>query len=178
MSYLKEISVAKTLKTFNSSDFRRKSIPMELGYGWPAIIRCGKMLCITIPYYRSIRNGTVYDLYPPVCSVTVPLGNPDRILDFTMYPYEKGWQDVDFGKPAGTFKHDALAGVKKEEYGRMKEQLYAYYDEMVQAVSEKKPFEGQKQMTELFAKLMEPGLYPYYVRINQKFYSSLGRPAE
>ena len=46
---------------------------------------------------------------------------------------------------------------------------------MIQAVSDQKPFEEEEQMIELFSKLMEPGQYPQYLRINKKFYSHFCR---
>ena len=48
-------SVYQLIRSFNRSDFRRKSIPQELVSGWPAIRRLGKTLCVTIPYYARSR---------------------------------------------------------------------------------------------------------------------------
>lgn len=167
-----KISVYNIVKAFNRSEFRRKAIPQELSSGWPCIRMYGKTLCITIPYYAKKRMGERIALKPLYCSVTFPLGNVDRILDYTIYPYQRDWADVDYTKPAGYFKHEALAEVTtKAEYQGLCKQLYEYYDAMVAAILAGKPFEEEQQMKALFSKLMEPGHFNQYQKINNKFYS-------
>lgn len=169
---MENFSMYNFLRNFNRSDFRRKSIPQELVSGWPSVEKIGKTLCVTIPYYGRIRGDNNYYLKPIYCSVTVPLKNPERIFDFTIYPYSKDWQDIGFSKPIGTFKHKALADVKTNaEYKELCQQLYSYYDKMVEAILAKKPFADEDEMKTLFSRLMEPGLYPLYLRINKKFFS-------
>ncbi len=169
---MKELSIYNVIRTFNRSDFRRRSIPQELVSGWPALCRMGKTLCLTIPYYSRVHSNGRTILYPLYCSATIPVGNTDRLVDFTIYPYQKDWADVDYTKPAGYFKHAALKDVEtKEDYRILCNQLYGYYDQMALAILEKKPFNGEKEMTALFSKLMEPGHYTQYLRINKKFYS-------
>ena len=157
---------------FNKSELRKRMVPQEVVSGWPCIQKVGKTLCITIPYYSRLLGREKTALYPLFCSVTLPLGNPDRVLDFTIYPYQKEWRDLDYTKPAGYFKHEALADVKtKEEYEALCKELYGYYDKMVEAILNKRPFQEEKEMIVLFSRLMEPGHYPQYLRINKKFYA-------
>ena len=132
---MEKINVYELIRRFNKSEIRKNMIPQELVSGWPSIRRLGKTLCLTIPYYgRQIQKERVL-LYPLFCSVTVPVGNPDRVMDFTIYPHQKEWKDVDYQTPAGVFKHKALADVKtKAEYDRLCLELYGYFDSMVDAV--------------------------------------------
>lgn len=169
---MEHISVYQLISRFNHSDLRKKMIPQELVSGWPCIRRIGKTLCITIPYYnRAVQAGQVA-LYPLYCSVTLPVGNPDRLMDFTIYPNQRDWEDLDYTKPVGYFKHAALTDVKTSgEYQTLYRQLYDFYDQMVAAILKKEPFVAEPQMIGLFSKLMEPGHYPQYLRINKKFYS-------
>ena len=163
-------SVYQLIRSFNRSDFRRKSIPQELVSGWPAIRRLGKTLCVTIPYYARSRAGDRTGLYPLYCSATVPLGNPDMLMDYTLYPHQRGWQELDWSKTVGTFPHEALQGVGRKEYQDLCARLYDYYDQMVQAILHRRPFGAQAEMSALFCRLMEPGQYPQYLRIDPKFY--------
>lgn len=167
-----QFSMYQFISDFNHSSFRRKVIPQELVSGWPCIQKIGRALCITIPYYaRRAEQGRI-ELFPLYCSVTFPLGNQDRLLDFTTYPHQKEWREIDYTKPAGYFKHSALADVKtKAQYQELCGQLYGYYDQMAAAITRNEPFEQEDQMAALFTKLMEPGHYPQYLRINKKFYS-------
>ncbi len=171
-SMIENISVKKLIDDFNHSDFRMKSIPQEMVPGWPCLEKIGKTICLTLPFFsRRMEDDGRVALFPIWCSVTVPIGNPDRILDFTIYPMSKKWSDTNYEKPVGYFKHEALKDVTKTEYISMRDELYGYIDEMAKAVYNGVPFKNAKAASELFKKLMEPGLYPYYLRINQKFYS-------
>lgn len=171
---MEKISMYETIKEFNRSEMKMRMIPQGLATGWPALSRVGKTLCVTLPYYSSIKSDDKVYLNPIYCSVTFPVRNPDRILDFTIYPHQKSWSDVDYNKPAGIFKHEALSDVKtKGEYIELRNKLFEYYDEMIAAIVEKRSFDKQDEMRELFSKLMEPGLYPQYLKINSKFYSNL-----
>lgn len=169
---MKQISIYQLITEFNRSDLRKKMIPQELVSGWPCIRKIGKTLCITIPYYNRVVRADQVALYPLYCSVTLPVGNPDRLMDFTIYPNQRDWDDLDYTKPVGYFKHAALADVKTgDEYQTLCKQLYDYFDRMVAAILQKEPFAAEEQMIKLFSKLMEPGHYPQYLRINKKFYS-------
>ena len=48
--------------------------------------------------------------------------------------------------------------------------LYDYYDEMVRAILQGKPFTAREEMGALFCRLMEPDQYSQYLRIDQRFY--------
>ena len=166
--------IYEIIKKFNRSDFRRKSIPAELVSGWPCLRRIGRTLCLTVPYFNRqyLKEEKKVALFPLYCSVTFPLGNPDRIVDFTIYANSREWQDLDYSRPVGFFKHEALADVKTgEDYKRLCQELYHYYDAMAEAIMQKAPFANEEEMIRLFTKLMEPGHFPQYLRINKRFYS-------
>lgn len=165
------ISVRKLISDFHKSELRHKMIPMDMAPGWPCIHRMGKTLCITVPYYSRTLASDKVVLNPIYCSVTFPVMNPDRLMDFTVYPYKREWGDVDYESPVGAFPHEALQGLKRDEYRKLCAQLYDYYDKMVDAVRKQEPFLEQEEMAALFTRLMEPGHYPQYLRINKKFYS-------
>lgn len=170
---MEQSRMKELIHTFNRGELRRKLIPAELASGWPCIRKAGGKLCVVIPYFnrRPVENG--YALYPIYCSVTILWNVPGKMLDFTIYPLQEDWKDVDYSKPSGFFKHKALEDVRtRDEYIALCDRLYGYYDEMVLAVSENRPFDGEREMAGLFSKLMEPSLYPFYEKINKKFYSN------
>ena len=173
---LENYSTYQLVADFNRSELRRNMIPHNLFAGWPCIHKVGKMLCITIPYFSRSASAETVALYPIYCSVTLPIANPDRLLDFTIYPHQRTWSDLDYSQPVGYFKHAALGDVNtKQEYTALCMELYGYFDQMVEAVAQRKPFENEEKMIALFTKLMEPGQYPQYLRINKKFYSHFCR---
>ena len=165
------MNLKEIIHNFNRGDFRRKQIPMELASVWPSVKLYNGKIAVTIPYFRrrNLENGIA--LYPIYCAVTILADNPDRILDFTLYPMATEWNGIDFSKPVGKFKHKALEDVKtKSEYNALCDRLYAYYDEMIESVKKRIAFENEDSMKALFSKLMEPSLYPFYLKINKRFY--------
>lgn len=168
-----DISVREVISNFNRSELRKRIMPMGMASGWPSIRKMGKTLCITIPYFsRSIREDKKVALNSIYCSVTLAINNPDKLMDYTIYRYQRDWADVDYDNPVGLFPHDALEGIKRSEYHHLCDQLYDLYDQMVAAVQNGERFEKEKEMAQLFGKLMEPAHYPQYLRINKKFYSA------
>ena len=160
------------LNRVNHCSFRRSVIPMELAAGWPCLRNVGGMLGVTVPYFaRRITSDTI-ELYPICCALTVLLDNPDQICDYTVLRYQPDWADVNLKEPCGYFKHEALKGVDRDTYREMCRQLYACYDNMAYCVQQGIPFEKADEMTKLFSVLMEPGLYPYYRKLNKKFYAA------
>lgn len=171
---MKNISIRQAMKDFLDSDFRKFNIPMQMVAGWPSLVNYGKTLCLVIPFFSRKRVENKVEIYPIYCSVTVPIKNPTRIFDYTIYTNKANWAKIDYATPCGYFKHEALKDVKtKQEYEALKDEFYAYYDEMVAAIYDKKAFENQEKLCKIFSMLMEPCLYPQYKMINNKFYSSL-----
>jgi len=167
----KKINISNMISEFNKSELRQSIIPLEMASGWPCIHKVGNVLCITIPYFsRTLTKDRKVALKPIYCSVTVPVMNPKRLLDFTVYPYQRDWDDVDYTEAVGIFPHPALEGITKDEYKHLCEELYSCYDDMVEAVMNNKKYEGEK-MQKLFSRLMEPAHYSQYLKINKKFYS-------
>lgn len=170
---MEQSRMKELIHTFNRSELRRKLIPAELASGWPCLRKVRGKLYVVIPYFSRMPTENGYALYPIYCSVTVLWKAPEKMFDFTVYPMQEDWADVDYSKPVGFFKHKALEDVRtRDEYIALCDRLYGCYDEMVLAVSGNQPFTGEEKMAELFSKLMEPSLYPFYEKINRKFYSN------
>lgn len=167
------------IRRFNKSDIRKMLIPTELASGWPCIKNINGKLCIVIPYFKRTPSKNGCMLYPIYCSVTVLYKNPEKVLDFTNYSTLSEWSGVDYKKPVGKFKHKALDDVKtRDEYVALCDELYSYYDKMSEAVLNRQPFIEEQEMRKLFSKLMEPSLYPFYEKINKKFYSNFYKNEE
>lgn len=159
------------LNQVNHGAFRRSVIPMELAAGWPCLRKAGDKLAVTVPYFSRRITGETVALYPICCALTVLLDNPNQICDYQVFSYQPDWAGVNFNQPCGYFKHEALKGVDRQTYQKMCMQLYACYDNMAHCIQQGIPFEKAEEMTKLFSVLMEPGLYPYYQKLNKNFYS-------
>lgn len=156
----------------NKSDTRRRLIPMEMGSGWPSLSIKNKQICVTIPYFRtqSGEDGKVF-VFPLSYILTVTWPNA-AVVEFTSLRYKKEYNAIDFGKPAGTFKHEAVKDMNKDEYRDMRKSLFELYDELIECITDKKDFLGEKEFSQTLSVLMEPSLLPMYMHIAPKFFGS------
>lgn len=164
-------TVFDIVKEFDSSEFRKNSIPMGYAQGWPAVRIYNGTMLLTVPYFRRQIEKERAALYPIYCSVTFPLSNPTHIMDYTVYPLQKDWYDVDYKNPAGYFEMKNNAVFENSaDYRNQCAKLYGLYSQFCLSAQKKEPFVNYAQMAELMQKLLEPALRPYYLRINSGFY--------
>jgi hypothetical protein len=160
------------INTINKSELRRCSIPMELSSGWPFVSIKKNTICVTIPYFATQRTKEKdYLLFPLSYLMTVTWSN-GKIVELLSLKYNKEYKAIDFSKPVGVFKHEAVKDMNAEEYNAKKVDLYACYDKLIECITEKKSFDDEEKMRTLFKVLMEPGLYPMYKFISPKFYET------
>lgn len=170
---MENVTITDFLQRAYKSDARKLLIPMELSAGWPSISIKKQQLCITLPYFKVQpgKGGQIF-LFPLsyVMTLTWPNG---VMIDFAELKYKKEYnKSIDFTKPVGIFKHEAVKNWTREEYAAKRKELYSYYDELIAGISEKKDFMHADEMRSLFRMLMEPSLYPMYRNIAGNFFES------
>lgn len=170
---MKKITMAEFIKKVAKSPARKALVPMEMTTGWPALtIRKGR-ICVTIPFFglqRVPQNGKV-GIYPISYAVTA-LWPSGVIIDFKDLKFTKEYKDVDFSKPIGVFKHEALAALDKDDYQDQRERLLELYDSLIDCIVAKEPFREQAEMQMLMRRFIEPSLYPMYKSLADKFYDA------
>lgn len=168
---MKNIHIEEIIRKVNKSQFRLTSIPAELASGWPCIQVIENTPCVTIPYYyRKIVDEKVA-LFPLYCAVTVPLGNPDRVIDFTIFKHQRDWSEFNYNCPSGYFKHDAIAKITRSQYKKLCERLFSCYDKLIACMLANCEYHDNGEFSKLFTILMEPGHYEQYLKINKQFYT-------
>lgn len=164
----------KTIKSFmemiRKSDTARSLIPMEFVSGLPALgIRRGQ-ICITIPYYRAkVQPEDKTLIYPLAYSITALWSN-GMIVEYKNFNFVPEMKKLDFSKPIGIFRHEAVKNLNKQQYMELKNELFDCYDEYLKCIAEKRGFERAKRMKELFNIIMEPCQKPMYLIIGRKFF--------
>lgn len=164
----------KTIKDFiemiRKSDTARSLIPMEFVSGLPIFsIRKGEV-CVTIPYYFvKVQPQDKTLIYPLEYSITALWSN-GLIVDYKNFNFVPAMKKLDFSKPIGTFRHDAIKSLNKQQYMVLKNELFDCYDSYLTCIAEKKPFEKQKRMKELLNLLMEPCQKPMYMILGRRFF--------
>lgn len=167
------VKMKEYINLVKQGEVARKLIPMGLNAGWPYLTIRNKQLCVTVPYFRSElkpNDGTL--LYPITYAITTIWPNSDRVVAYKDLRYEKAFKLVDFTRPIGTFRHDALKNVTDKEYKSMCEELFAGYDEMIGCIYNNTAFEGQPRFSQLLKQLMEPAFKPIYMHLSQPFFGT------
>lgn len=150
----------------------RELIPMGISAGWPILSVRGRQLCVTIPYFRAeLKPDDQTLLYPFAHALTLLWPN-GRVVGYSSLRYDKAFADIDFDKPVGTFRHEAIRHLGKAEYVALRDELYGCYDALIEAIYGNRPYEGQERMRDLFGQLMEPGLEPFYRMLGKSFFST------
>jgi hypothetical protein len=167
---MENITIKSFIEMIRKSDTARSLIPMEFVSGLPILsIRKGE-LCITIPYYRAkIRPEDKTLIYPLAYSITALWSN-GMIVDYKNFNFVPAMKRLDLSKPIGTFRHEAIKHLNKQQYKDLKNELFSCYDEYVACIEQKRAFEGSKRMKELLNIIMEPCQKPMYMLIGKKFF--------
>lgn len=175
---MSDMTMRGLIDKLNKSSARGFLVPMEMSSGWPSVSIKNGRVCITIPYFKTApgESGQIF-LFPLSYSVTLtwPEGN---IVSFLRHSFDKEYKGIDFSKPVGTFKHEAIKALDKAAYILAKESCFAFYDELIECIIEQKDFTHQDEMSVLLGQLMEPSLLPMYQKIAPQFFGAYCDSAE
>lgn len=169
---METITFEDFVRKANRSDTRRRLIPMEFSSGWPSISIKNNQICVTVPYFRSHpgKDGKML-LFPISYLMTLTWPNAG-VVEFASLKYRKEYKGIDFGKPVGIFKHDAVKDFIKEEYMAKRTTLFGLYDQLIDCITGQKEFMQVEEMRGLFQIMMEPSLYTMYQNLARNFFDS------
>lgn len=149
------------------------SMPMGYVPGLPVLCSLNDNLCMKVPFLKYKVTGKVDNtlVYPIryVATVLIPEGTAVSFDDLSLIsPFAK----VDFSKPVGRFRHEAIKNLKKEEYRKLRSAVYAGYDKIIGMLTKGTPYTFDDEM--IFKKMLntiiEPSLRPFYKVIDSDFY--------
>lgn len=170
----KKISVKALVKEVKTSPFLLYcELPMGYVEGLPILqIRNGQ-LCIMIPFLKYQVTGKVDQtlVYPIHYTVTVllPEGKIMGYQDVSVLPH---FSKVDFTKPVGLFRHEAIKQWGKKEYAAKREELFSMYDKVANALLYGDDYteEDEAAMRNLLQIMVEPSQLPIYKVLDEDFY--------
>lgn len=167
---MEKLTMLDFIKKANTSEVRKRMIPMELSPGWPAISIKSSTICVSIPFLRTQLTEDKKVALFPLSSLLVLTWPNMAIAEFSVLKFKKEYSAIDYTKPVGVFKHEAIKDLNKKEYAEKRDELYSFYDELIDCIVNKKDFKREAEMRELFQLLMEPSLYPMYKHLFKNFF--------
>lgn len=167
-------NVASVLQSLKTNPFvLHAEMPMTYVTGLPILQILNDQLCLCVPFLQYRPTGHVDQtlVYPIRYTVTVsvPEFKPLAFMDLSIDPR---FSEVDFSKPVGTFRHEAVKHLNKKEYDALRSRLLQQYDKVIRALllGESYDESDEETMRQLMMQLTEPGLYPIYRALDEDFY--------
>lgn len=163
------------IKKVRTPEFLKNcNIPLGYSAGLPIIQTLNSSLCITIPFLKYKITGKVDEtlVYPIRYTLTFKL--PQKLMvkfeDLSIHP---AFRRVEFNKPVGLFRHDAIKSLTKTQYESEKNKLYDYYNKIIDSKLNSIPCENEiiQEFKRLLNTLVEPSIKVIYKVIDNAFYN-------
>jgi len=171
---MKNIDIAEIIKNIKGNEFYLNcNIPLGYVDGYPVLSIKNSKLCLTIPFLKYKITGEVDKtlVYPVkyLITVSLPEGNVIGFEDLSFNPL---FRKVNFDKPIGFFRHEAVKQYNKQEFKEKRAELYSMYDKIAMSILYNAPYDeaSDSQFKELLNIMLEPSLRPIYKAIDKDFY--------
>lgn len=170
---MKIIDIAQIVKNVKSGDFFKNScIPMGYVDGYPVLSVKNSKLCVVIPFLKYKVTGEVDKtlVYPIKYLITVAVED-EKIIGFENLEYNTAYRKIDFEKPIGFFRHEAVKKYNKTEFKEKREELFDMYSKVAMAITYNAPYtkNDDTEFRELLNAMLEPSLKPIYAAIDKDF---------
>lgn len=173
MSEIRDI--ASVLQSMKTNPFvLQAEMPMTYVTGLPILQILNDQFCLCVPFLRYRPTGTVDRTLVYPIRYTVTLSVPElKPLAFMDLSIDERFANVDFDKPVGTFRHDAIKQLNKDEYHALRRDLLHEYDKVIGALLQGEAYseKDEETMRCLMMQLTEPSLYPFYRALDINFYN-------
>lgn len=165
-------SISQFIDALKRDNLVRAYIPMGYAPTLPLIAAHGQEVRLLIPFARYQATGKVDQtlVYPPKYVIEFMLPSK-RLLRWQDLMTHRAFAKIDFNQPIGTFRHEAVKHLDKEQYATLRQDLYALYDKAIAAIlaGEEMNLRERSLFTSLLNQMLEPCFYPVYQALNPVF---------
>lgn len=164
------------LKSLKTNDFLLNSnIPMGYTPGIPMLSLRNGEPCLVIPFLKYQMTGEVDKtrVFAPRFVITVVM-NGGKVVKYEDLMYDSRFEEVDFRKPVGLFRHSSIRHLKKNDYNKMRNDIYELLDALSDSMTGKMEFDEMDEikLKKLFSVLLEPSMKPFYHAIDKTFFET------
>ena len=190
---MKNFETTGFMRLLGKNTVIRSMIPLGFQAGAPAIRTENGRVFVIVPYARfkttgDIDNTLVYPiLYTATFEALQPAEPPEnfakaakpgkeifpgKLVAFNTLSYMPECGNMDFDKPVGTFRHEAVKKYSKEEYIAQIQKMYAAYDKVIHAyfAGQEPEISDKMQMKTLLNELIVPEQKNMYRFVDAAFY--------
>lgn len=131
--------------------------------------------CLVIPFLKYQMTGKVdkTHVYAPRYIATVRMAD-GKVVNYTDLLYDTRFEEVDFSIPVGIFRHSAIRHLNKNDYNKLREELYTLMDSLSNSMLGNVEFDeiDFMKLSKLFQLLLEPSVKPFYHAIDKTFFET------
>ena len=168
----KQITLKEFLGKLKRNETVLSTIPMGLVAGLPIVQIRNKEVCLIVPYFRFVgsREADKSLVYPIKYTVKV-LWSSGRVVGMEDLEYNQMFSKVDFKKPIGKFRHEAIKQFNAGQYREKRSELFSMYDKLINHLQDDTEFteEDEASFSDLLSIILEPSLVPIYKALDPKF---------
>lgn len=160
------------LELKNTPQVQHSNIPLAYTPTLPILAVRNSYLCMIVPFARYQITGKKDETLVYPIRHTVTLSLPDyTIVAIDDMRFDPRFANVDFSKPVGKFRHEAIKHLDRTAYNQKRQQLLGMYDKLTASLVDGTPFtaEDDEQTALLANMLTEPSLKPFYKVIDADF---------
>ncbi|MBQ7528832.1 hypothetical protein IJT10_02870 [bacterium] len=162
------------LQNLPKSNFYKESlVPMGYTAGLPILHVVGQRTALILPYLRYKITGRVDKtlVFPPryIFTVEIPSG---IVVAFEDLCWQKRFAKVNFSKPVGIFRHEAIRDMDKGEYKQKRLELLDLADSLLASArcGERPLAREEENFRKIYNILLEPSLEKFYRVIAPDFF--------
>ena len=148
-------------------------IPMGYTPGIPVFSSRQDELCVEIPFLRYRTTGEIdRTLVYPVRYMATYVIPEMKMVSFVDFAFTKMADNVDFNKPVGYFRHEAIANLNQKEYNDLRKRTLLGLDKLASSLlgeTEEDP-ENENRLAADISRIVEPSLYPFYKSLSSNFF--------
>lgn len=147
-------------------------IPMGYSPGIPVLTSRQGELCVDIPFLRyRITGQKDRTLVFPVKFVATYVVPEMNMVSFVNLAFTDMAKNVDFNKPVGFFRHEAIADLTRQQYDELREHTLTCLDRLAYCLlNGGNDPENEENLANDMSLIVEPSLYPFYKSLSPKFF--------
>lgn len=168
----KQINLSGFVAALKKNSIAMAAIPMGYSAGLPILSIKKKKVCITVPFFKFAQvNEVDKSLIFPIRYTLTALWATGKIIELRDLAYHPRFENVDFSKPIGLFRHQSIQEFNAGQYRQKREELYSMYDKLIAFLQDDAEYtqQDESEFTTLLNIILEPSLVPIYRALGDEF---------
>lgn len=163
------------LKNLKSNPILLNTIPLGYTAGLPMLSLRRGMPCLIIPFlkYQIVGEVDKTRVFAPRFVITATKDSA-RVVKYEDLLYDARFEEVDFSRPIGFFRHSTIKHLTRSDYNKMRGELYLLLDCLGDSMIGTIDFDEMDviKISRLYNTLLEPSVKVFYHALDKSFFET------